>query len=78
MKNKEEAKKDFVEMTKKSWTYEKMTEEEKIRWDDLVSENSVEKALKGDYLVRWRILQAMYSAYLKGIGYTGFLWRDKK
>ena len=78
MKNKEEAKKDFIVMTQKSWTYERMTEEEKIRFDELFSENSVNAALKGSYLIRWRILQAIFSAYLKGIGYTGWQWRYEK
>lgn len=78
MKNKEEAKKDFIEMIKKSWTYERMTEEEKIRWAEFVSGNSVEEALKGSYLARWHILQAIYEAYLEGIGYTDGSWRDKK
>jgi len=78
MKSKEEAKKDFTEMIEKSWTYFQMTTEEKIRWEAVLSEAAVEKALNGSYQIRWSILQAIYTAYLKGIGYTDGLWRSKK
>ena len=76
MKNKDNVLYDFNDMIKNSWTYEKMTEDEQNNWFEKVVNNvRTEKCLKGTYIQRWEILQAMYNAYLVGIGYTDFNWR---
>lgn len=77
-KIKENAKKDFIEMIKKSWTYEKLTKEEKDNLAIVFFEDvRLEKALKGSYNHRWDILQIVYSSFLKGCGYTDFNWREE-
>ena len=77
MKNKNDVLDDFIEMMKSSWTYEKMTNNEKIKLIDVLNDVRTQEALKGTYYNRWHILQAIYHSYLIGIGYTDFNWRDK-
>lgn len=74
MKNKENALSDFVEMTKSSWTFQRMTPFEQARCFDAL--RGPEK-LRGDYRQRWDCLLDIYNAYLLGLGYDGFNWRDK-
>ena len=67
---------DFCEMVRKSWTFEKMSEDEKARcWDAL--HFPVEQGLiKGCYKVRYGIFHAIYNSFLSGIGYDGITWRQ--
>lgn len=73
-KIKENATKDFLEMIKHSWTWERLTQKEKDQfaegWHTIVEcwEGS-DKAIKGSYHDRWSILNAMYLMFLKGVGY---------
>lgn len=76
MKNKELAVYDFNEMIKKSWTYEKLTDNEKEKWEMLLINVRTLTCLKGNYNTRWNILNAIYHSYLIGLGYTDFNWRD--
>ena len=78
MKNKEKALDNFIEMTKNSWTYERMTPKEKERLIDMFYDIRTRKALKGTYDHRWDILQALYNTYLQGIGYNGGNWREER
>ena len=67
----------FDEMIKNSWTYNKMTIEEKSKWNNILySEYPTRDCLKGNYNQRWKVLNALYRAYLIGIGYTDFNWRE--
>lgn len=75
-KNKENVLYDFEEMIEKSWTYGKMTETERKNWKDVLYSVRTKNALKGTYIQRWEILQAIYGAYLIGIGYDNFNWRE--
>lgn len=75
-KNKELVLSDFIGMIKESWTYNKMTYEEKERLLDMLDSNRTKDALKGTYDNRWCVLQAIYGAYLIGIGYDNFNWRE--
>lgn len=77
MKIKENALKDYEEMIKKSWTYEKMTKEEKERLHNLLYHNTTINSLKGTYNQRWEILHSVYYAYLIGLGYNP-TWREKE
>ena len=67
---------DFLAMISKSWTFARMTEEEKRSCKDLFFSVPCEQALKGDYKARWKVCQALYNAFLYGIGYNGFMWRE--
>lgn len=75
-KNKELVLSDFINMIKNSWTYAKMTYEERIKLLDMLDSNRTKDALKGTYNNRWSVLQAIYGAYLIGIGYDNFNWRE--
>ena len=75
--NKDNAMYDFNTMIQKSWTYNRMTTEEKKRWIEVLNDVRCDKCLKGTYKHRWDILQAMYSAYLIGLGYDNFNWREE-
>lgn len=68
---------DFCEMVRKSWTFQRMTEDEQGKCWDALHFASSQNLLKGTYKVRWGILQGIYNAFLAGIGYTGCFWREK-
>ena len=75
--NKENVLKNFDEMIKNSWTYDRMTIAERKKWDEILfNEYPTRDCLKGTYNQRWKILNALYRAYLMGIGYTNFNWRE--
>ena len=76
-KQKENAVVDFVDMIIHSWTYERMTAKEQSDVLGLFAYVvPCEKAIVGSYQHRWAVCQAVYSAYLTGLGYTGMGWRD--
>lgn len=66
----------FNDMIKNSWTYEKMTQEEKQKWHKILEHVEITKDLKGNFNQRWSSLNLIYHAYLQGIGYTDFNWRE--
>ena len=78
MKNKESVIKEYLEMIKKSWTWAKLTDEEKECFENfLASHPMVEKAVKGNYKQRWNVLETIYYAFLLGCGYGNKVdWRD--
>ena len=69
---------NFINMIKQSWTYAKLTEEEKNRILKVLYLTQAERCLKGTYKQRWEILQAIYGAYLFGLGYNDFTWREEE
>ena len=75
---KENAIEEFKKMTEKSWTYEKMTSEEKRNWQRVINSSRLEKAVKGTFYHRWEILQAVYESYLYALGYEHGLWRENE
>lgn len=78
-KNKDNILYDFNDMIKNSWTYNKMTEDEQNAWfEKVINTERTQNSLKGTYNQRWNILQALYGAYLIGIGYDNFSWREDK
>ena len=63
MINKETAIKDYLAMIKQSWTWSKLTEEEKECFENfLASQPMVEHGVRGDYAQRWTVLGAIYHA----------------
>lgn len=78
MKEKEKVLHDFIMLISNAWTVDRMTEKEKDRLFKILHDVRTEKALKGSYKQRWDILQAIFNAYLQGIGYTDFKWRENK
>ena len=75
-KNKENAQADWTDRIVKSWTWAKLTDDEKNKFVDELSEASMQKIISGTYRQRWGILSALYSMFLDGCGYSGCNWRD--
>lgn len=67
---------DFSKMIEKSWTFNKMTREEKATWDRIIRSEQAKNTIKGNYNQRWQAFQLIYSAYLAGLGYNGGNWRE--
>lgn len=67
---------NFNEMIKKSWTYARLTQQEKDNWEKTLREIRTDKALKGTYKQRWEILNAIYGAYINALGYEPIGWRE--
>lgn len=76
MKDKNEALKDYKKMIVNSWTYERMTKEEKQRLFEMFDNVQTAEALKGSYSQRWEVLQALYNSFLLALGYC-WNWREK-
>ena len=66
---------DFMEMTEGSWSWQRLTEEEKKRFKSKVLFHTI---LFGDYRQRYKILNNVYNAYLIGLGYDPMGWRNDK
>jgi hypothetical protein len=78
IKNKENAQADWTDMIIKSWTWRKLTDDEKNRFGDELNDESTQKTISGTYKQRWESLNALYSMFLKGCGYTDYTWRENK
>ena len=75
-KNKENAQTDWTDMIVKSWTWEKLTREERNKFGDELNKETTKRIISGTYRQRWEILNALYSMFLEGCGYNGGNWRD--
>lgn len=72
---KEHTAREWLAMTMNSWTWARLTEEEKdLFMDDILIAYS--GIIKGTTTQRWRILNALYSTFLCGLGYRGGEWRS--
>lgn len=72
---KENVIKNFIEMIKVSWTYEKLTSSEKDNFEEVIYSERTKRALKGTYIQRWEILQAIYMSFLMALNYEPLGWR---
>lgn len=77
-KIKENAMNDFLEMIKKSWTYQKLSEKEVIKLNDAFQWCIDQKMIFGSYKQRMNILQCIYNSFLNGLGYNGWNWRKEQ
>lgn len=78
MKDKEQAVKDFVAMISDSWTWERLTFNERERFLDLLStERFTKLRIIGTYKQRWEALQGYYEMFLEGCGYKPTGWRGE-
>ena len=77
MKDKENAWSDFRQMMIKSWTFNRLTDDEKIKaFDALRFANDYCKAITGSYRERWNTMNAVWFAFLLGVGYDNSTdWR---
>ena len=74
-KVKENAIMDFVHMISNSWTWGRMTDEERQRFTRCI-DDLPKGSVTGTYDSRWQTLHAIYSAFLAGLGYDGANWRE--
>lgn len=76
MQDKTKAYEDFADMINQSWTYAKLTSGEKQRLCKALTEAAYILP-GGSYQQRYQAMQAVYSAFLYGVGYSGPNWRDE-
>ena len=76
--NKENVIEEFKKMIEQSWTYAKMTTQEKENWNRTINSSRTEQALKGNAHQRWGILQAIYESFLYALDYKNGLWREER
>jgi hypothetical protein len=62
----------FQNVIKKSWTWGKLTEEERQRFIDMDVFNKV----KGDDKTRIEWFNTIYTSFLTALGYKPFGWRE--
>lgn len=74
-KPKEQAQADFIAMTRNSWTFQRMTQKEQ---EAAIQALLCSEMLKGSYKQRYSALNAVYRAFLLGIGYDGPQWREQE
>lgn len=75
-KNKENVQADWTDMIVKSWTWTKLTNDERNKFGDELNKETTKKVISGTYKQRWEILNVLYSMFLEGCGYNGGSWRD--
>ena len=76
-KLKENVLQDFKQMIYNSWTYNKMTPQEKHQWEEVLEHVKITNVLKGTYSQRWETLQAIYHSFLLALNYT-WNWREEE
>ncbi len=76
MKNKESAVFDFLSMIVKSWTWAKLTAEERKRFTSEVNIWEDAGKIKGSYESRYETVHIMYSMFLAALGYQPIGWRE--
>ena len=67
-KEKETVFADYQEMIEKSWTWAKLTEDEKEAYLDVIETAIRNHEITGTYEKRWRALNMVYMAFLAGCG----------
>ena len=72
MKNKENAFSEFWEMIQKSWTYARLTADERTR----VHEALTDAKLLGTFRQRFEQLYNVYGAFLLALDYKPIGWRE--
>ena len=64
----------FQNIIKKSWTWERLTEEERQRFINM----HVFDKIKGDDKTRIEWLNTIYTSFLTALGYKSVCWREPK
>ena len=76
MKNKENATRDYLELIKDSWTFDRLTSGEISQLYKSIQWAESQGIIKGTYRQRWDILQAIYRAFLNALDYHPTQWRE--
>lgn len=77
MRKKEDAYKDFMEMSRNSWTYERLEPNEREAWEKN-AHNIGKFTIFGTYKKRFDLMNALYHLFLAGCGYDGPNWRAEE
>ena len=75
--DKEKVFENFENMVKNSWTYDRLTLQEKGRLQEIINSMYTKKCIKGTYRQRWDTLQAIYHSFLVALDYKAVGWREK-
>lgn len=75
MENKNNAYAHMMQVFRNSWTYNKLTDTEKLRFDNAFDSKIVLGSLRGNYHTRCEQMNALYDVFLHAIGYNGPSWR---
>ena len=62
----------FDETISKSWTWERLTDDEKERFKNCIDFSKI----KGTARQRVKMLNMVYAAFLQGVGYEPIGWRE--
>lgn len=73
--DKERAYDDFIAMIKNSWTWERLTEDERVTFTNNLQRIALLN-ISGSYLQRYHAYHACYDMYLRGLGYDDWHWRE--
>lgn len=65
-----------IAMFCRSWTFDRMTEREQINCLSAFDFAMEQGIIKGTFSDRIQVMNAVYNAYLMGIGYSGMHWRN--
>lgn len=76
MKTKEQAKQDWLEMIKQSWTWARLTDDERKAFSGLLEHPCSSVVIRGNYDQRWEACEALYHTFLEGLGYKPLDWRE--
>lgn len=59
----------YLSMTCKSWTFGRMTKQERERCIKSFLDSNNRGFIKGDFHARWNTMHAIYAAFLSALGY---------
>ena len=65
---------DFFDEVSKSWTWERLTDDEKERFKNCIYFSGI----KGTARQRVEMLNMVYAAFLQGVGYEPIGWRESE
>lgn len=75
-RSKESAFSEYITVIQQSWTWDRLTEQERERCMNTMNWVRDQNILRGNFEARWDILQAVYAAFLDGVGCKPFGWRE--
>ena len=76
-RDKENAVIDFMQMNRNSWTWAKLTFQERMDFANTVDWAISQNVIFGAYEQRYKTVHALYYAFLVGLGYGKENWREE-
>ena len=67
---------EYTDMISQSWTWARLTKEEKDKFTDWVYAQRFVETINGTRKQRWNILNNYYCMFLEGVGYQPIGWRE--